>query len=121
MLMGLAGLLMATVIAAPAADVKGKWDGTLLIVAEDGTKRQDTVLLILDQKENEITGTAGGGESDQHPITKGAIDGNKVVLRVTPANGRELRLELVLEDDTMNGSVTRGQQKAEVHVKRQKP
>ena len=113
-------LMLAAVTAAPA-DVKGTWDGKLTSQREDGTTAEDTVLLILDQKETTVTGTVGGNESDQHPITSGTIEGNKVtILAKNTNNEREYRLELTLENDELKGTLTSGTRKAEIAVKKRK-
>ena len=59
MLFAVAGLALALVMGS-AADVKGKWDGTITGQRPDGTTSEDTALLILDQKDSTITGTVGG-------------------------------------------------------------
>ena len=118
-------LLLAT-IAAPApaaaqADVNGKWDGTVTATREDGSTSEDTVLLVLDQKDTKITGTIGGSDTDQHPITSGSIDGNKVVILAKHTNNeREFRLELTLESDELKGIVTSGTRKGTMVAKKRK-
>jgi len=120
MLLALATVLLTALTAAPA-DVTGKWDGSLTATKNDGTKHDDTVLLILTQKDNTITGSIGGAEDDQHSISSGTIDGDKVVITAKHAtNGREYRLELVLKGDELNGTVTSGEMRAEVRTKRRK-
>jgi hypothetical protein len=79
------------------------------------------VLLILTQKDNVITGTVGAAEDDQHPITSGTIDGDKVVINARHnENGREYKLELTLKDDELSGTLTSGERRAELTVKRRK-
>jgi hypothetical protein len=120
MMLAIATLLLSAVIAAPA-DVTGKWEGTLTATRDDGSAREDTVLLILTQKDGTITGTIGGNENDQHPITAGTIDGDKVVITARQAsNDREYRLELKLQNDELAGTVTAGDRRAEVRTKRRK-
>ena len=120
MILALATILLSALIAAPA-DVTGKWEGSLTATRSDGTKHDDTVLLILTQKDGTITGSIGGGENDQHAITTGTIDGDKVVIVAKRAeNGREYRLELTLQNEELNGTVTAGEQRAEVRTKRRK-
>lgn len=120
MVLAVAGLVLTMAAGAPA-DVKGKWEGKLTSKAEDGTTREDTALLILDQKETTITGTVGGDEADQHPITSGTIDGNKVTLLAKNANnGREYRIELTVENDEMKGTVTSGDRVGQVLLKKRK-
>jgi hypothetical protein len=120
MLFAVAGLALA-LVAGSAADVKGKWDGKITTERPDGTMSEDTALLILDQKETNITGTVGGNEEDQHPIASGQIDGTKVTLMATHStNGREYRIELTLEGDEMKGTLTSGERRGQLSVKRRK-
>lgn len=120
MIFAITGLLLAALTAAPA-NVKGKWEGTLSGTAEDGTTRTDSAVLILDQKDTTITGSLGGSETDQHPITKGTIDGDKVVLLARhDTNGREFRLELTIKGDEMAGIVVSGTLKGTVAIERKK-
>ena len=113
-------LMLAAVTAAPA-DVKGKWDGKLTSQRDDGTMAEDTVLLILDQKEATVTGTVGGNESDQHPITSGTIEGNKLtILAKHTNNDREYKIELTIETDELKGTVVSGTRKAEIVAKKRK-
>lgn len=119
MVFAITGLLLAALTAAPA-NVKGKWEGTASGPRDDGTTDTDAALLILDQKDTVVTGTLGGSETDQHPITKGTIDGDKLVLVATHVNGREYRLELTVKGDEMTGSIVSGTRKGDVAVKRKK-
>src|SRR3990170_3125143 len=114
------GLLLASIAAAPA-DVKGKWDGNITAQKDDGSPANDSVLLILDQKEAKISGTIGGSESDQHPITAGTIEGSKVTIVAKNANnGREYRLELTLENDELKGTVVSGTRTGQLVAKKRK-
>jgi hypothetical protein len=120
MLLAIATVLLSVLTAAPA-DVTGRWEGSLTATANDGTKHDDTVLLILTQKGNAISGTVGESEDDQHPISTGTIEGDKLVLVAKHlTNGREYRLELTLKDDELSGTVTSGEMRAEVRAKRRK-
>lgn len=114
------GLALALVAAPQATDVKGKWEGKLVTTSDDGSKRENNALLILDQKDATITGSVGGDENDQHPITSGTIDGNKVVIDAKTASGREYHLELTVENDEMKGSVASGERRATLELKRRK-
>ena len=120
MVFAVTGLLLTLAVAAPI-DVKGKWDGTVSGERPDGTTHTDEALLILDQKDTTITGTVGGSETDQHPITSGTIEGNKVMLTAKNANnGREYRIELTVENDEMKGTLATGERKAQLSVKKRK-
>jgi hypothetical protein len=79
------------------------------------------VLLILKQKVATITGTIGGNDNDQHEITSGTIDGDKIVITARQGtSGREFHLELTLQNEELNGTVTTGDRRAEVRTKRRK-
>lgn len=115
------GTLLLTLAAGQAVDVKGKWDGTITAQRPDGTRNEDTALLILDQKSTTVTGTVGGSETDQHPISSGTIEGNKITLLARNAeNGREYKLELTVDGDEMKGTLTSGERVGQLVAKRRK-
>ena len=119
-MLAIATILLSALTAAPA-DVTGKWEGQLTATRSDGSTHEDTVLLILAQKDRTITGTIGGNENDQHAITTGTIDGDKVVIVARhTTNGREYRLELTLQNEELNGTVSAGELRAEIRTKRRK-
>ena len=114
-------LLLSSLVAAPPTDVTGRWEGTVTAARDDGTTDEDRALVILKQKDGVITGTIGGGEDDQHPITTGAIEGDKVTISATHTrNGREFRIELTVNGDEMKGTVETGNRRGDVRLKRQK-
>ena len=114
------GLSLALVTGS-AADITGKWEGKITGERPDGTKSEDTALLILIQKDSTITGTVGGSETDQHPITSGTIAGNKVtILAKNAKNDREYRVELTVDGDAMKGTLTSGERRGELVVKKRK-
>ena len=98
-LMVLASLGLA---AASAADVTGKWSGSFKVISGDG--HDETALLVLKQTGMVITGSVGPSEDEQHTITKGSIDGDKITLEVVEAETR-VRLDLVLTGDRIMGDV----------------
>jgi hypothetical protein len=120
MTFALAGMLAVALAAAPAADISGKWSGTLTAQRDDGSKHEDTALLILTQKGTTITGTVGGHENDRHPITKGTIDGNKIALEATLQNGRVMTFALSVENEDMKGTIQMGERTAQIVLKKQK-
>ena len=120
MLIAAAGLMLTLTVGAPV-DVSGKWEGKVTSQREDGTVNENSALLILTQKEGAITGTVGGDEADQHPITSGTIDGDKVTLLAKHSeNGREFRIELTVANDEMKGTVASGERRGQLAVKRRK-
>jgi hypothetical protein len=112
--------LLAALVAAPA-DIKGKWEGTVTSQRPDGTTSETPALLVLDQKDGAVTGTIGGSETDQHPITSGSIDGSKVVIDAKQTNNdREFHLELTVENDEMKGTVKSGERTGQLTLRRRK-
>jgi hypothetical protein len=111
------------VMAAAAADITGKWTGTFALTRPDGETRDTTALLVLKQTGSEVTGTVGPNEGEQHAITKGSIDGDKIALLVE-ADGRVVKFDLVLASDKISGNVDiamEGQSaKAKINVARAK-
>jgi hypothetical protein len=118
MVFAMAGLVL-TLVAAPA-DVTGKWDGTLTSQREDGGSDENTALLILAQKDTTITGSVGGSETDQHPISSGKIEGNKITLVAKTSDGREFHIELTLDNDELKGTVVAGERRGQLLVRKRK-
>lgn len=110
-----------SLVSGAAADVTGKWEGKISGTRGDGSKQEDTALLVLKQKNNEITGTIGGNDNDQHAITKGTIEGDKITITAKHATqDREYRLELVLKGNEMTGVLSMGERKADIVVTKRK-
>jgi hypothetical protein len=94
--------LVAMVALAIAAetDISGKWSGSFSPVGGD---KDSTAFLILKQNGAEITGTAGPNESEQFPIEKGKIEGDKVTLEVHHDEAI-LQVTLLLADGRLKGN-----------------
>ena len=67
-------------VAAPDANITGKWSGSFNITRPDGETKDSTAVLLLKQTGSEITGSVGPNEEEQHPVTKGNIEGDKLTL-----------------------------------------
>lgn len=90
--------------AAPDTDVTGKWTGSFNITNQDGQTKEATACLLLKQNGSAITGTVGPDEGEQHNITKGKIEGDKITLLVED-EGRTITFDLVLAADRIKGDV----------------
>jgi hypothetical protein len=112
-------VLMASIPNA-AADVTGKWAGTISGIPSDSGPRTEPALLILTQQDKTVAGSVGGNENDQHKITSGTIADSKVMIHAVTPNGREIRLELTVDGEEMKGPVFFGEQTAQLSVKRVK-
>src|SRR4029450_1952751 len=84
MMLAIASILLSALTAAPA-DVTGKWEGRLTATRSDGSTHEDTVRLILNQKDGTITGTIGGSENDQHAIPPARSTATRSSARRGPA------------------------------------
>jgi hypothetical protein len=116
-LLALAGGLFAD------ANVTGNWTGTFSPLDAQGVEHQGPALLKLKQTGTEITGSVGPGEDEQHTITKGKIEGDKVTIEVAEDEHRMV-FTLVLAEDTLKGDVNASHggesMKAKLDVKRAK-
>ena len=103
-------LLLFIVVAALAGiaiadtNVTGKWSGSFNVMDENGGTKESTAVLMLKQSGSEITGTVGPDEGEQHAITKGKIDGDKITLESADGNV-SIKLDLALAGDRITGNV----------------
>lgn len=90
------------VLTLSAADVTGKWEGTAEFKRSDGTPSGLSIVLILKQSGQDVTGSAGPNADEQVPIQKGKFDGQKLTFEVN-ADDRVFKLELTLAGDKLEG------------------
>jgi hypothetical protein len=117
-------LLVAAFAGIAVADVNvtGKWSGNFKI-SGDGDGKDSTAVFLLKQSGSEITGSLGPNEGEQHQITKGQIDGDKITLEVAEGS-LVIKLDLVLAEDRITGDVNAAGEgrtmKGKIDVKREK-
>ena len=115
--------VIAAGIAIADTSVTGKWTGSFNMIAPDGQTKDGTALLLLKQSGTEITGSVGPDEGEQHPITKGKIEGEKITLLVED-EGRTIKFDLVLAAERITGDVNMAREgetaKAKIDVTRAK-
>jgi|ERR1051326_5778954 hypothetical protein len=87
------------------ADVTGKWSGTGKGSTPDGGQHMMTVILELKQNGQEVTGTAGTGESTDRYTATGTLDGDVLTLKVM-ADEVTYVLTLNVKDDRMTGEAS---------------
>ena len=105
-------------------NVTGKWTGSFNMLNPDGSIDPSPALLVLKQTGAEITGTLGPDAEHQTAITKGSIDGSKVILQAEH-QGNSLKIELLLAADQLTGEVNLSREdgtsgKAKIDVTRAK-
>jgi hypothetical protein len=95
-------LCVALPFVAAAADVSGKWSGSVTPENGDG----GSAYVILKQSGTAITGSGGSDANDQWPGLEGTIDGNKVSFQVkSTADGTVYKCTLVLDGERLKGDV----------------
>jgi hypothetical protein len=82
-----------------AADVSGRWTGTL---GDD--QNNSPALLILQQDGTKVSGTAGGDDADRHPIQNGTIEGDTLKFEVV-LKDRIMSVELKVNGTELAGKV----------------
>ena len=87
-------------VAVADTNVTGKWTGSYKVAAPDGDS--GTALLMLKQTGSEISGSVGPGEGEQHTITKGKIEGDKITLLVED-EGMSIKFDLIVAGDRITG------------------
>jgi hypothetical protein len=99
-------LLLALLAGIAIADtnVTGKWSGSFNVIGQDGDGNDSTAVLMLKQNGSEITGTVGPNEGEQHTITKGKIEGDKITILVED-EGHTVTFALVATTDRITGEV----------------
>jgi hypothetical protein len=95
-------LLCLAAMTAMAADVTGKWSGTISPEGHDPSN----AYLIVKQSGATLTGSAGPDEGQQWPLTNGKIEGNKITGDVTSPDGVVYKVELTVDGDRMTGRAT---------------
>ena len=96
--------IAAIALSAPAdVNVSGKWSGTFSVTGSDGNS--EPAFLLLKQEGTTVTGSAGPNESQQHPIKKGSVAGNKLTLEIEPRENQSIKLEPVVDGDQMKGEI----------------
>jgi hypothetical protein len=110
-------MFLVAVFSQVAVDVTGKWPGTLTPPG----RNEQPALLVLQQKGDTVTGTAGPNENERYEISGGKVVGDLVTFSASPG-GRSMKFELTIKGDEMTGQVSlEGQpQTASFSVKRAK-
>lgn len=90
---------------AGAADATGRWKVT---ISANGSTLMGVALL--KHTGNEITGSIGVDEQNQHPLD-GVVEGNRITLTTRPRPGRTVafaKCELISDGDKMSGTTEGG-------------
>ena len=107
-----------------AADISGKWSGTIEIADRNGPI-QTTVHAEFAQKSGSVSGKMGRAGDDDSPILKGKVEGGAVTFEVSSAETtRPMRFTLKLLGDRlegeMKGEIDEGEITGKVTLSREK-
>jgi hypothetical protein len=104
-------------------NVTVKWSGSFIATGPGGQTKDSTAVLVLKQNGSDITGTVGPNEGEQHEITKGKIEGDKITLEAADG-AHAIKFDLALDGDRITGEVNavgEGQKlEAKIDVMREK-
>lgn len=97
--------LLIAALTLNAADVTGKWSGTINITRDDGSSREHDAAAELTQSGDNVTGTIGPPER-QVKIKTGKLMDGKLALEAEPPEGGVATFELTLKDNRLEGLMT---------------
>src|SRR5215472_11980782 len=89
-----------TLVALADSNVTGKWIGSFKTAGPE--PETGTAFMMLKQTGSDISGTVGPDEAEQHTITKGKIEGDKIMLLVED-EGHTIKFDLVVAGDRITG------------------
>ena len=98
-------ILVISALSLSAADVSGKWSGTIEIKTEGGSKTEPA-MVILKQEGTGVTGSGGPHEGEQHAIQNGKVEGNTITFDIPRSGERVMHFDLTATGDQIEGQVT---------------
>ncbi len=99
-------LLLLAPLAIAAADVSGKWAGSMDVKLPDGSVNSTPVTAEFKQTGATIAGVAGVAGSDQFAVEKGMLDGSQLTFEVHAPDGLYAVKVTLVGDTQMKGDVT---------------
>ena len=114
--------LLVSAVSLTAADLTGKWRGSVESTNSSGETRTSTAYLDLKQEGSVVTGVAGPHENEPHQVKNGKFVNNKLTFTVL-AGDADMKIELTLDGDELKGTATRetegGTRASKVALKRE--
>ncbi len=89
-----------------AADLSGKWTGTIEFGTPDGQTRSQPLILVLKQNGTTLSGTAGPNAGNQREISNGKVEGDAIGFDLPTGPNNSLHAKLILMADRLSGSIT---------------
>jgi|HubBroStandDraft_2_1064218.scaffolds.fasta_scaffold545946_1 hypothetical protein len=100
---GLLLALLLSITTAGAANLTGKWSGTMQL---GGQTRSEPVYMVLRQEGNKLAGSGGPNESEQNPFEGGKVEGNKLTFDI-PLGENSMHFEMEAQGDQITGEMKR--------------
>lgn len=98
--------ILALLTATLAADVTGKWRGTITTeMASQTTGGQIPAYMVLEQTDEKISGNAGGSEKMLYKIREGTLKGDRLTIEASPKEDSVLRFILTVKGEVIEGDV----------------
>jgi hypothetical protein len=99
-------VLISLALPLAAADISGKWSGTIEIADTGNGPIQTTVRAEFEQKSGAVSGKMGRPGDDESPIRNGKVEGEAVSFEVSsPETTRPVRFTLRLVGDRLEGEM----------------
>src|ERR1051325_5720583 len=98
-------LLAVFTLSLCAADLTGKWSGTIEI-KRGGESKAESAFVILKQEGMSLTGSGGPNETQQHAMQNGKVDGDKITFEIALCEQRVMRFNLTAAGDQITGDIT---------------
>jgi len=99
-------LLLFAALALTAADINGKWTGSIDVKMPDGEMVNFPLHFEPAQNGDEVTGTIGREPEEKLPIQNGKMAGSKLTFEVTPPEGGyPVKFELTVDGAKMEGTL----------------
>lgn len=104
--MRLLTLFVFTVFSLFAADISGKWRGSIQTdMAAQTAGGEIPAYMELQQADHKVTGSAGGSEKMLFKIREGTLEGDLLTVVAFPKEDSELRFILNVKGDVLEGDV----------------
>src|SRR5689334_8715205 len=97
----LLAVLLILALPLTAADVNGKWKGTIVT-----TGHTLAILLFLRQEGTTLKGSGGPDGLNQSPLENGKVVGARLTFDIRPPGHLPLHFELTADGDKLNGTAT---------------
>jgi hypothetical protein len=91
-----------------AADVTGRWSGTMDLKNAEGATGSGPTYIILKQEGSKVTGTGGPNENEQYPIQNGKLEGDKLTFE-SVTGGNTMYFDLRVKGDQIDGDIKGGE------------